>query len=135
MAGGRKKSKAPHHPPQLALSWFPQPWHPVRRIQIGDCKTATRVYSPTRWPGTPLTVQPSPKTTPTSGVLPSQRLPTCGNIKLPNDFTGIHESSHPILSGWSTHQATGSAASSSANCRNVFQRCSGYNGPQTSLPM
>jgi len=41
----------------------------------------------------------------------------------------------PILSGWSTHQTTGLAASSSVNCRNVSPRCSGCNGPQTSPPM
>jgi hypothetical protein len=39
------------------------------------------------------------------------------------------------LSGWSMHQATGLAASSSANCRNAFQRCSGCNGPRISPPM
>jgi hypothetical protein len=92
----KRKEKPPHHPPQLASSWFPQPWHPVWRIRIGDCKTATRVYRPTRRPGTPLTVQPSPKKTSTSGVLPSQRLPTCGNVILLNDFTGINESSHAL---------------------------------------
>jgi hypothetical protein len=41
----------------------------------------------------------------------------------------------PDLSGWSTHQATELVASSLANCRNVFQLCSGCNGPQTSPPM
>jgi len=38
----------------------------------------------------------------------------------------------PILSGWSMHQATGLAASSSVNCQNVSPWCSGCNGPQTS---
>ena len=56
-------------PPQLKIS--PQPWHPVRIIRIGDSKVAARVYHPTRRLGTPLTVQPSPKMTSASGLLPS----------------------------------------------------------------
>jgi len=36
------------------------------------------------------------KKTPTSGVIPSQRLLICGNIKLLHDFTGINEPPHAL---------------------------------------
>ena len=96
VAGRRETCKAPQHHPLLALGWFPQPWYPVWRVQIGDSKGAAHVYCPPRWPGTPLTVQPSPTKTSPDGLFPSQRVPPCGNIKLPNYSTGINESSNTL---------------------------------------
>jgi hypothetical protein len=52
---------------------------------------------------TPLTMQPSPQKTPAGGLFPSQRFPSCSNIKLPNVSTGINKSSIAlprIVAGW-----------------------------------
>jgi hypothetical protein len=53
---------------------------------MGDSKIAARFYRPPRRPGPPLTLQPSPKMMSAGGLFP-----------LPDNSTGIHESSNVLL--------------------------------------